>query len=89
VTAQSGQRRYLVADAGANRVAWINPGREHRSTYFAPWQGVDEYVRRARQSRPGQQWAALDLAPLRSSPTRVRSADRNAATVRGGNAPVR
>jgi hypothetical protein len=83
VSAPGGTRRYLIADPRSNRAAWINPRKEHRSTFFGPSQGVEEYLRRARAANPAQRWTRVDLARQRGASTKVRSAVRSATTGRG------
>jgi hypothetical protein len=79
-----GQTRYLLADRSANQVAWITPHREHRSTLFAPRQGVDSYLRARQVASPPGRWVELELgsirqrarSPGRAGPSRVASASR-------------
>jgi hypothetical protein len=83
VTASGGKRRYLIADPRSNRAAWINPRKEHRSTFFGPTQGVAEYLRRAQEANPAQRWTRVNVARQRGASSRVRSAARSATTGRG------
>lgn len=77
VTSPNGRSRYLVADLETNRVAWVNPHREHRSTFFAPYDDPLAYARQARAQKPQDRWRTVDLRAERAQAThRIMSASR-------------
>lgn len=81
VTGRDGKPQYLVGDLRANRVAWVNPHLEHRSTFFAPYDDVFTYARRAQAKNPDARWRTIDV---RAERARAPSAHRIMSASRGG-----
>ena len=80
VTGRDGRPRYLVSDPGTNRLAWVNPHAEHRSTFFSPRDDVITYMRRTQVQKPLDRWRTIDL---RAERTRGQASHRIMSTSRG------
>lgn len=80
VTGRDGRSRYLVSDPSTNRLAWVNPHAEHRSTFFAPRDDVITYMRRAQVQKPQDRWRTVDL---RAERARAQASQRIVSAARG------
>jgi hypothetical protein len=67
VETPDGHRSYLVADPAQNRVAWIPPHKEHRATFFAPDDGVADYVSTKQRLARGVRWRSIEPGRLRDA----------------------